>query len=308
MSANGRLLLGLGLGLSLGILISRRRRKHASDSSARANPTSDANIALPFAGRKVVITGGANGIGLGVVRAFHKAGAMVICADIDVESGEQLTNELGSSRFQFLQCDASDGASIRAFCDKVCLSTDSVDCLVNNVGVQFDDGHAVHELSEDVFDRVMSINLKSYFLFSKYLIPGMLKRGRGVIINMASVQGLQSQRGIPAYAASKGAVLSMTRQMSIDYARKGIRVVAVNPGTIRTPLVEKLLRGRHGQDYLSEALRKAGAAYPMGRIGEIAEVAKVVLFLAGDGASFITGESVTVDGGIMSVGGWAETA
>eukprot|EP00966_Prymnesium_polylepis_P056207 1300109-Prymnesium_polylepis.2 len=129
----------------------------------------------------------------------------------------------------------------------------------------------------------------------------------GVVINMGSVQGLQSQGGIPAYAASKGAILSLTRQMAIDYAPYGLRVVAVNPGTIRTPLVEALLSARHGGDTVA-AWEAAARAYPMKRVGEIRDIAEACLWLASERAGFVTGESLTIDGGIMARGGWAEAA
>jgi NAD(P)-dependent dehydrogenase (short-subunit alcohol dehydrogenase family) len=254
-------------------------------------------------------------------------------ADIDAASGRRLAGALGP-RLRFLACNASDEASIAAFCARVLRDGGGrLDCLVNNVGVQCDDGTPAHELPTRVWAKVIAINLTSYFLFARACLPALMETaakegggsagaagggsagaagggggGSACIINMSSVQGLQSQPGIPAYAASKGGILSLTRQMSMDYASKGVRVVAINPGTIRTPLVENLLCGRHGKEYLPEALRKAGAAYPMGRIGEIEEIAETAVFLAGGGASFITGESVTVDGGIMAMGGWAGTA
>mmetsp|Transcript_691 Transcript_691/g.1751 ORF Transcript_691/g.1751 Transcript_691/m.1751 type:complete len:131 (+) Transcript_691:3-395(+) len=127
----------------------------------------------------------------------------------------------------------------------------------------------------------------------------MLKRSYGVIVNIASVQGTQSQPGVPAYAAVKGGVLSLTRQLAVEYAPRGIRVNSVSPGTIATPLVTGILQ-RSGS-----SCEMAGAAYPIKRIGEPFEVARVVLFLSSDDASFITAENVTVDGGIMGLGGWA---
>ena len=263
----------------------------------------------------VIVTGGANGIGSGVARAFHQHGAHVWVADVDVAGGQRMAQELGP-RLHFQKCDASNEESIAAFCAQVLsFHNNRIDCLVNNVGVQLDDGKPVHSLSRKIWDKVIAINLTSYFLFSRACLPALIETAKckdagktTCIINMSSVQGLQSQPGIPAYAASKGGILSMTRQMSMDYASKGVRVVAINPGTIRTPLVENLLCGRHGREYLPEALRKAGEVYPIGRIGEIHEVARTALFLASDEASFITGESVTVDGGIMSMGGWAGAA
>ena len=130
----------------------------------------------------------------------------------------------------------------------------------------------------------------------------MLDAGRGVIINTASVQGLQSAKGVPAYAASKGAILSLTRQMALEYAEQGIRVLAVNPGTIDTPLVDDALEVAGGDE--AEMRRSMAETHPMNRIGQPREVARVVLFLASEDASFMTGESVCVDGGIMARGSW----
>jgi NAD(P)-dependent dehydrogenase (short-subunit alcohol dehydrogenase family) len=143
------------------------------------------------------------------------------------------------------------------------------------------------------------VNLKSNFLMTKYCVPEMKKRGGGVIINTASVQGLQSALGVSAYAASKGGQLSLTRQLALEYAKDNIRVLAINPGTIETPLalaasasVEELRAG-------------AERTHPLGRIGKPQDIANVVLFLASDKAGFMTGEYINVDGGMMAKGAWA---
>jgi NAD(P)-dependent dehydrogenase (short-subunit alcohol dehydrogenase family) len=147
------------------------------------------------------------------------------------------------------------------------------------------------------------VNLKSYFLMSKYAIPEIRRRGGGAIINTASVQGLQSQKGVPAYAASKGGILSLTRQMAVDYAAEGIRVLAVCPGTIETELVHAI--AAQEPDGLEAALVRYGKSHPIGRIGTGVDIANVVLFLASNKASFMTGEYVCVDGGYMALGAWA---
>lgn len=262
----------------------------------------------------MIVTGGAKGIGAGICRAFVRAGAHVWCADVDTTAGAELAIELHSESskgsFRFLRCDAALAKDIRSFCAAVLKEHPTVHVLVNNCGVQLDDGSAVDELDDAIWQKVLSINLTSYFLFSKEVLPSMLKASdQGcTIVHMASVQGLQSQPGIPAYAASKGAILSLTRQMSMEYAGRGVRVNAVCPGTIRTPLVERFLCGRHGRDYLPTALAKAAAAYPLGRIGEIEDVAEGVLFVASRRASFVTGTALVIDGGIMAGGGWCGAA
>ena len=164
----------------------------------------------------------------------------------------------------------------------------------------------VEDTPETLWDRIIGVNLKSCFLMSKYAIPEMRKRGGGVIINTASVQGLQSQPLVPPYAASKGGILSLTRQMSLDYAKDNIRVLAVCPGSIDTPML-RAAAGVVGGDP-EEVVSQWGAAHPIGRVGTGQDIANAVLFLASDKASFMTGENVNVDGGYMALGAWATAA
>jgi len=171
---------------------------------------------------------------------------------------------------------------------------------VNNVAMQPE--AVCHEHSLEDWMRCLNVNLTSYFLFSKFTIPHMLEHGKGAIVNLGSVQGFQSQSAIPSYAASKGGVLSLTRQLAVEYAAQGIRVNAVSPGTINTPLVASVLQARGTTE------EQAGNVYPMKRIGQPHEVAEVILFLASDQASFITAENIMVDGGIMGLGCWSEVA
>ena len=182
-----------------------------------------------------------------------------------------------------------------------------VDILFNNVGIQPPASYVnVEDTPETLWDRIIGVNLKSCFLMSKYAIPEMRKRGGGVIINTASVQGLQSQPLVPPYAASKGGILSLTRQMSLDYAKDNIRVLAVCPGSIDTPML-RAAAGVVGGDP-DEVVGQWGAAHPIGRVGTGQDIANAVLFLASDKASFMTGENVNVDGGYMALGAWATAA
>ena len=160
-----------------------------------------------------------------------------------------------------------------------------------------------HELPEEIWDRIIDVNLKSRFLMTKYSVPEMKRRGAGVIINIASVQGLQSAHEVSAYAASKGGDLSLVRQLALDYAPDNIRVLAVNPGTIETPLVVEAAEatGRSLADH-KKVLSKT---HPLGRIGQPADIGNVVRFLASEEAGFMTGEYVNVDGGLMAKGAWA---
>lgn len=264
-----------------------------------------ANSTFDFSDKSVIVTGGAKGIGRGICLGFAAAGAYVLCADVDDAAGNELqgmpTDGTGEVRFQ--HADVSQGGDCLALVEAATDSWGGVDVVCNNVGIQPTKSYLpAHELSEEAWDRIINVNLKSAFLMTRACIPGMIARGGGVIINTASVQGLQSAKGVSAYAASKGGILSLTRQLALEYAEHNIRVLAVNPGTIDTPLVDEALAVAGGDEQAARA--GMDATHPLGRIGQPDEVAKVVMFLASDGASFMTGESVCVDGGIMARGSW----
>jgi NAD(P)-dependent dehydrogenase (short-subunit alcohol dehydrogenase family) len=254
----------------------------------------------------VIVTGGAKGIGRGICLAFAGEGARVVCADMDKAAGAQIVADAKglAGEIRFHHADVSQSSECRALVDAVVSEWGGVDVLCNNVGIQPTNSYLpAHELPEEMWDRIMDVNLKSGFLMSKYCIPEMKKRGGGVIINTASVQGLQSANLVPAYAASKGGMIMLTRQLALDYARDNIRVLAVNPGTIETPLVAEAAAAM--EESYEELKARWAAAHPIGRIGQPADIAKVVLFLASDDASFMTGEYVNVDGGMMAKGAWA---
>ena len=256
-----------------------------------------------FSGKTVIVTGGAKGIGRAVSLAFAQAGANVFSADVDTEAGAHIEGDAASLTGSITSVDAD--VSQAATCQELvrqAAGSGGVDVLVNNVGIQPLDSYLpAHELSEETWDRILAVNLKSGFLMSKYTVPEMLKRGGGVIVNIASVQGRQSMKGVPAYAASKGGMLSLTQQLALEYASQNIRVLAVNPGTIETSLALESVNNDQ------EALRRSAAgAHPIGRIGKPEEIAAVVLFLSSETASFMTGEYVNVDGGLMAKGAWAE--
>lgn len=252
------------------------------------------------------MTGGAKGIGRASCLAFAREGAAVVCADVDAAAGEQVAQEAaelaGVSLFR--KADVADAEACRALVAEAVSAFGGVDVLFNNVGIQPTDSYLMaHECPEEMWDRILDVNLKSHFLMSKYCIPEMRKRKGGVILNTASVQGLQSAHQVPAYAASKGGVLSLTRQLALDYAPDGIRVLAICPGAIDTPMLEASIRTSTEKEEVVRA--RLDAAHPIGRIGRPEEIAEVVLFLASDRASFMTGEYVCVDGGLMAKGAWA---
>lgn len=223
----------------------------------------------------------------------------MVCADVIEPEGLSAQIEAGSVKY--IQADFSEPCTT---CPAVVEAAQHwqggspVGVLVNNVGIQTDNGHPAHLLTEATWDAVMTVNVKSFFLMSKHCLPSMLHAGSGVIINTASVQGSQSQVGIPAYASSKGAVLALTRQLAMDYSNQGVRAVSVSPGSIRTPLVERLV------EMDGHTCEELGSKYPLGRMGDPEDIAQLVSFLASERARNITGCDVLCDGGIVAMGSW----
>jgi NAD(P)-dependent dehydrogenase (short-subunit alcohol dehydrogenase family) len=255
----------------------------------------------------VIVTGGALGIGGGASRGFAEEGARVLVADIDPDAGHQIVDDIKADggKAAFVQADFRVPADPRRVVEAATAHFGGVDFVFNNVGIQPKASYAnAEDTTEDMWDAIMSINLKSYWLMSKYAIPVMRSRGGGVIVNNASVQGQQSAPLVTAYAASKGGVLSLTRQMSLDYARQNIRILAVCPGSIDTPLMRAGIPG--DPDQLDAIVESKGGNAPIGRIGLPEDIANVVVFLCSDRASFMTGEFVNVDGGVMAQGTWAD--
>jgi len=230
----------------------------------------------------------------------------VTIADVDATAGRRTLAQIKQAGGRGLLV-VGDVSRARV-CQRVVAQTaqrfGGLDVLFNNVGIQPAESYCrIEDTPEPLWDRILAVNLKSYYLMARYALPELRKRGGGVVINNASVQGLQSQRGVPAYAASKGGVLSLTRQLAIDYAAEHIRVVAICPGTIDTELVRAA--AAREPDGLESALARFGQQHPIGRIGTGQDVANLVTFLASDRAAFITGEYVCIDGGYMALGAWA---
>jgi NAD(P)-dependent dehydrogenase (short-subunit alcohol dehydrogenase family) len=253
-----------------------------------------------------IVTGGAHGIGEAAVLAFAREGYRVALADLDSAAAEQVKARSHSRAGEVIVVTAdisrSDGA--RDVVQKTVAAFGGVDVLFNNAGIQPPDSYKrAEDLDEAMWDRIMDVNAKSCFLLAKFAVPEMRKRGGGVIINNASVQGLQSQTLVPAYAASKGAVLSLTRNLALDYAEDNIRVVAICPGSVDTPML-RASAALASPDDPEGTLSAWGRKHPIGRIARPEEIAEVVVFLASDKASFVTGEYLCVDGGLMAKGQW----
>ncbi len=261
-----------------------------------------------FENKAVIVTGGAKGIGRGICLGFAREGARVLCADIDEKAGARIEKDAAGleGRIRFQRADVSKARDCQALVETAMSQWGGVDVLCNNVGIQPPNSYVpAHELSEEMWDRIIDVNLKSFFLMAKYCVPAMRQRGGGVILNTASVQGLQSAKGVSAYAASKGGILSLTRQLALEYAPDRIRVLAINPGTIDTPLVDEAVAAMGGDK--QELVKVWAKVHPIGRIGQPEDIANVALFLASDRASFMTGEYVCVDGGLMAKGAWADS-
>ena len=263
-----------------------------------------------FDGKNVIITGGALGIGQATAWEFAKEGAKVAIADMNREAGDATVAEierLGSEGLM-VQADVSNSSECQRVVGRTVEKFGGIDVLCNNVGIQPPESYRnVEDTPEETWDRIIGVNLKSFFLMSKYAIPEIRKRGGGAIVNTASVQGLQSMPLVPPYAASKGGILSLTRQMSLDYAKDNIRVLAVCPGAIDTPMLRATAALEEGEDK-DAIIQEWGKGHPIGRIGTGRDIANAILFLASDKASFMTGEHVNIDGGYMALGAWASAA
>ena len=237
-----------------------------------------------------IITGAASGIGLATAHRFAGEGAKVVVADLAETEGTALANELGGT---YVNVNVADEASVQAMYAKVISVYGGIDVLFNNAGISPADDDSILTTGLDAWRRVQDVNLTSVYLCCKYGIPHLLERGGGSIINTASfVAVLGSATSQVSYTASKGGVLAMSRELGVQFARQGIRVNALCPGPVNTPLLRELF----AKDPERAARRLVHV--PMGRFAEPDEIAKAVVFLASDDSSFITASTFLVDGGI----------
>ncbi|SDH74128.1 3-oxoacyl-ACP reductase [Agrococcus jejuensis] len=243
-----------------------------------------------LAGKVAIITGGASGIGLATARRFAAEGATVVIADMSVEAGEAAAAEVGGA---FIRVDVTDQAQVDDLFDETARRFGSVDIAFNNAGISPDDDDSIETTELPAWERVQDVNLKSVYLCSRAALRHMTRQQSGSIINTASfVALLGSATSQISYTASKGGVLAMTRELGVQFARQGIRVNALCPGPVNTPLLQELFASD------PERAQRRLVHVPKGRFAEPEELAAAVAFLASDDASFITASSFVVDGGI----------
>ena len=240
----------------------------------------------------VIVTGAASGLGKESARHFADCGATVVAVDIN-EAG---LRSIASTQIHPMVADVTRAAECKSVADKAAV-LGPVTGLLNSAGIELHG--SVIEMAEDDWDKVVAVNLKAIFLLSKHVIPHMIANGGGSVVNMSSIQALATQAGVAAYAATKGAVLSLTRVMALDHGRENIRVTAICPGTIETPLAHA--NARHwNPENPAAVIAEWGSKHALNRIGQPIEVAKLAAFLISEESSFITGSYHLVDGGLTA--------
>jgi NAD(P)-dependent dehydrogenase (short-subunit alcohol dehydrogenase family) len=250
---------------------------------------------ISFENKIALVTGAASGLGLATAKAFAEAGASVVLADWHEEAAQSVAKELANKGHKTLavRCDVSDDAQVEAMVKQTVATFGRLDAAYNNAGVQNVLAETADTTQED-YDRVMGINLRGVWSCMKFELQQMRKQGSGTIVNCSSLGGLVggAERGI--YHAAKHGVLGFTKSAALEYAARGIRINAICPGLIWTPMADQMVAG--GQGEILEAMKKS---VPMGRYGRAEEIADVVLWLSSDTASYVTGQSISVDGGFI---------
>ena len=261
-------------------------------------------MAMPLKSRIVLVTGSSSGIGRASALAFARVGAKVAVSDVDVEGGNETVAMVREARGEatFIEADVSKSAEVEALINRVTQVYGGLDCAHNNAGIEGIQAFTADYPEED-WDQVMGVNLKGVWLCMKYEIREMLASGKGSIVNTASTFGLVGSKiGLPAYIASKHGVVGLMKAAALEYAQRGIRVNAVCPGTIQTPMYERVNPIVIGDrpSARKDAERQIIEREPSGRIGRPEEVAEAAVWLCSDAASFVTGHTLVIDGGLMA--------
>lgn len=246
-----------------------------------------------FKNKVAIVTGGSFGIGRATALAFAKKEAKVVVVDWkeNTETIDLITKSGGEALF--IKCDVSKSSDVKAMVEKTIATFGRLDYAFNNAGIEGESA-PVQDCSEENWDKTIGVNLKGVWLCMKYEIPEMIKQGKGVIVNCSSVAGLVGFSSLPAYVASKHGVIGITKTSALECAKLGIRVNAVCPGVIQTPMIDRLT----GND--KEAIAQFTNLEPVGRFGQAEEIANAVIWLCSDGASFVTGHAMAVDGGFVA--------
>ena len=253
-----------------------------------------------FVDKVAVVAGGSLGIGKAAARRLATGGAAIVLCGRRPEAVEETTAELRGDGLEVegIVADVASAADMRRLIATAVERYGGVDVLVNSAGVQR--YGTVVETDEATWDEVMGINLKGMYLASREAIPEMRKRGGGVIVNVSSVQGFATQKGVAAYSTSKAGINGLTRSIALDHAAENIRCVAVCPASVETPMLRWAADLFKGEGTKEEMLDAWGKMHPIGRIGQPEEVAELIAFLAGPKAGFITGGAYTIDGGMLT--------
>ena len=250
-------------------------------------------MARTLEGKVALVTGGGTGIGRAASLAFAREGATVVVSDTNADTGRETTKlvRAAGGSADFIRADVTSATDVAALIDATVQAHRRLDCAFNNAGIAGPIGSLTHEYPDDGWDRVLAVNLKGVWLCMRCEIPHMLAQGGGAIVNNASIWGLVGAPGAAAYVASKHGVAGLTRAAALEYAAKGIRINAVNPGTIRTPILDPFVAA------MPDFVPVMTAKHPIGHIGLPEEVAEVVVWLCSDAASFVVGHNLPVDGG-----------
>lgn len=249
-------------------------------------------MSMSFSGKVALVTGGAAGIGRATALAFAAEGLQVVVSDVDVAGGEStvaLIREAGGDAV-FVRCDVAREAEVKTLVERTLAAYGRLDYAFNNAGIEIEKGRLA-EGSEAEFDAIMGVNVKGVWLCMKHQLPVMLAQGGGAIVNTASVAGVLAAPKMSIYAASKHAVIGLTKSAAIEYAKKKIRVNAVCPAVIDTDMF------RRAAEADPKKAEFVAAMHPVGRIGKVEEIVGAVLYLCSDAAGFTTGHSLVVDGG-----------